>query len=247
MNYLLILPEECTPDGRVTIKGSRARYVKEFHDLTVGLSISALVRGGKIGTASVEYLEEETLTLSLVLHSDPPPKLPCEVIVGLSRPLTVRKVIQAVSLLGVPRLSLVPSYNGEKSYLNSKGLESEAIEGEIIKGLEQSGDSIPPEIVIYRSFGEFLEQGAPELSSARYGLKLIGSTEKDISSLDCGERIDSSRISVLSIGPEAGWSTIERGHFARIGFRSVALGPRILRVETALTVFVAQVQLLLAR
>jgi 16S rRNA (uracil1498-N3)-methyltransferase len=37
----------------------------------------------------------------------------------------------------------------------------------------------------------------------------------------------------LAIGPEGGWSAAEIALFARAGWHSASLGPRILRVETA--------------
>ena len=39
---------------------------------------------------------------------------------------------------------------------------------------------------------------------------------------------------VVAIGPEGGWIDAERASFRDAGFREVDLGPRILRVETAL-------------
>ena len=158
VNFILVLPQELKSDGRVEIEGTRATYVYEFHDLKEGLTVAALCRGGGRGTAKVVSLAPDRIVLEASFRSPPPDKLRIEAIVGLSRPLTVKKVIQAISSLGVPALHLVPSYKGEKSYLTSKGLEPVAIESEINKALEQSGDPIPPDITVYSSFGEFLER-----------------------------------------------------------------------------------------
>jgi 16S rRNA (uracil1498-N3)-methyltransferase len=38
---------------------------------------------------------------------------------------------------------------------------------------------------------------------------------------------------MLAVGPEGGWSAAEIALFARAGWHSASLGPRILRVETA--------------
>ncbi len=45
---------------------------------------------------------------------------------------------------------------------------------------------------------------------------------------------------VLAIGPEGGWIQAELDSLARAGFRQVDLGPRILRVETALAALVGR-------
>ena len=45
---------------------------------------------------------------------------------------------------------------------------------------------------------------------------------------------------VLAIGPEGGWIDAELGSFERAGFRTIDLGPRILRTETALAALVGK-------
>ena len=243
MNYLLVLPEECHEENKAIIRGARAKYVLEFHDLAPGVAVAALVRGGQRGTATVIDINADEITLALSLKSDSPPKLKCDVIVGLCRPLTVRKVIQAIASLGGPTLHLVPSINGEKSYLSSKGLEPEAIELELTKAMEQCGDSIPPKILVHRSFGGFLEHERGKLCSDAYGIKILGSTDANASALKLQKTSTPNQTAVLAIGPEAGWSTGELDHFTRLGFELASLGPRILRVETALVAFLAQLQL----
>lgn len=71
-------------------------------------------------------------------------------------------------------------------------------------------------------------------STARGSLKLILSERSDADSL---ARIDvpqdtEGRI-LLLIGPEGGWSPLERDQARAAGFTSASLGPRILRAETA--------------
>jgi 16S rRNA (uracil1498-N3)-methyltransferase len=46
---------------------------------------------------------------------------------------------------------------------------------------------------------------------------------------------------LLAIGPEGGWNDFERGLLAAHGFRSVSLGPRTLRTDTACIALVALV------
>nr|WP_255203729.1 RsmE family RNA methyltransferase [Myxococcus sp. AM011] len=50
--------------------------------------------------------------------------------------------------------------------------------------------------------------------------------------------------SVLAIGPDGGWVSFEAQLLESHGFRPFSLGPRILRVETAVPVLVGQVALL---
>jgi 16S rRNA (uracil1498-N3)-methyltransferase len=48
---------------------------------------------------------------------------------------------------------------------------------------------------------------------------------------------------VVLVGPEGGWSDAERAELERLGVASVALGPRVLRVETAAVVAAARLLL----
>jgi 16S rRNA (uracil1498-N3)-methyltransferase len=49
---------------------------------------------------------------------------------------------------------------------------------------------------------------------------------------------------LVVVGPEGGWTEVEREHFADTGFHSVHLGPRTLRLETAALGLLAAVQFL---
>jgi hypothetical protein len=48
----------------------------------------------------------------------------------------------------------------------------------------------------------------------------------------------------IAIGPEGGWIDRELETFQEAGFQPVRLGPWILRVETAVTAALAQIELL---
>ncbi|MGZ3460670.1 MAG: RsmE family RNA methyltransferase, partial [Archangium sp.] len=49
---------------------------------------------------------------------------------------------------------------------------------------------------------------------------------------------------VLAVGPDGGWVPFEAELLEAHGFRPVSLGPRILRVETAVPVLLGQLALL---
>ena len=46
---------------------------------------------------------------------------------------------------------------------------------------------------------------------------------------------------MLAVGPEGGWTAAEIALFKHAGWQSVSLGPRILRVETAVIAALAVV------
>jgi 16S rRNA (uracil1498-N3)-methyltransferase len=64
---------------------------------------------------------------------------------------------------------------------------------------------------------------------------LLSETEQSISlGAALNERVASSEaMHAIAIGPEGGWTPEEMSLFVSHGWRSVTLGPRILRAETA--------------
>jgi 16S rRNA (uracil1498-N3)-methyltransferase len=46
---------------------------------------------------------------------------------------------------------------------------------------------------------------------------------------------------ILAVGPEGGWTAVELALFMDAGWHSASLGPRILRVETAVIAALAVV------
>ncbi|HZD46510.1 MAG TPA: RsmE family RNA methyltransferase, partial [Acidobacteriaceae bacterium] len=71
---------------------------------------------------------------------------------------------------------------------------------------------------------------------------LLSETEEDQPLLRVlQESADAASRIMLAVGPEGGWTAAETALFMHSGWRSVSLGPRILRVETAVIAALAVV------
>jgi RsmE family RNA methyltransferase len=102
-----------------------------------------------------------------------------------------------------------------------------------ILGLEQSGDTILPTIRLHRLFVPFVRK---ELSGEIADkLALLAHPRGTIA---VPRNVDQPV--VLAIGPEGGFIERELETFQEIGFTAVSLGPRILRVETAIACLVGR-------
>jgi len=252
VNSLLLLSHEVRDDSCAILEGARARYAFETHGVREGQSMKVAVLGGLRGEGRVLSASLEMVTLALELTCTQVEPIPVTLIVGVSRPQTVKKVIQAAVMFGVSSLHFVRSEQGEKSYLQSRSLDEDQIQEETIKALEQVWDSRPPQIVVHRTFSYFMDNKLPDIvSSAQDGpfhgkvLKLIahpGGTP-----LGCA---DASRVatahSIIAVGPERGWSHEEVETFQRAGFGVVGLGERVVRVELALVFLLGKLALLRA-
>ena len=102
-----------------------------------------------------------------------------------------------------------------------------------ILGLEQAGDTILPAIRLHRLFKPFLREELPKsigdklalLAHPRGAMEAPRNVRQPV---------------VLAIGPEGGFIEQEIQTFREIGFTAVSLGPRILRVETAIACLIGR-------
>jgi len=167
------------------------------------------------------------------LDQPPPEKLPLTLLLALPRPKMLRRVLQTVSSMGVPRLILLNSYRVEKSFWQTPFLEPAAIREQLILGLEQARDTMLPEVIIEKRFKPFVEDQLPGIAAGTVGL--VGHPG-DFPA--CPRAVEQPV--TLAIGPEGGWIPYEVEKLTEAGLQPVQLGARILRVETAVTALLAR-------
>jgi 16S rRNA (uracil1498-N3)-methyltransferase len=250
VNFLIVSPNEFLGPDRIILHNIRASVAARNHPLKIGEEIAIGVVGKGLGRAITTHICQERVELEITSIAQAEPLLYTSLIVGLSRPQTVRKVLHIASVMGATELHLVKTARSEKSYLQSKCLEPEALQEEIFKGLEQAGNVFPPAVTIHRSFSFFVRERLPQLIQERGSpapLCLAGHTRSDrpLSEL-CRNFTPTIKPVFAAIGPEAGWNDEEVEKLAERGFIPLSMGGFVLRVETALTALLAQIALLRA-
>src|SRR5262249_23927754 len=110
---------------------------------------------------------------------------------------------------------------------NSPKLSEDNLRLQSILGLEQAGDTVLPAIRLHRLLTPFVREELPEIIHQRTALLAHPRAETE-----CPRRVN-ERV-ILAIGPEGGFIEREVETFREIGFAPISLGPRVLRVETAL-------------
>jgi 16S rRNA (uracil1498-N3)-methyltransferase len=242
MNSLIIFADEGWEGGVITLRGQRAQQVFYSHEFVVGQEISVARFGGARGKARVEQYSSDHVELSLF---DVRPSLelrPVDLIVGLSRPQTTKKVIQAAVMSGVRSLHFVHTASGEKSYLDSHLLRPECLQVEVVKALEQTGEGVYPPIYVHRTFFGFRDKVLDSLGSTQAHLRLVAAPGDQLMSASVFSQ--RSEALILAVGSEAGWVDREILTLKERGFVGVGLGPRVLRVEVALSFLLGQSLLL---
>jgi 16S rRNA (uracil1498-N3)-methyltransferase len=241
MNSLIVYPDEGWQSGRITLVGSRVRNFNNSGTYQVGDTLRLALFGGDKGEGKVIELSSERIVIDLTWTGPSLELRPIDLIVGLSRPQTTKKVIQAAVMSGVRSLHFVHLYSGEKSYLDSHLFREADLREEISKALEQVWEGRYSDIQVHRDFGGFVSNNTELLSPVDTKLRLIAQPGGVLINSDMCSVNDSA---VIAVGSEGGWSPRELAAFNKLGFVQVGLGARIVRVEIALLYLLGQTLLL---
>jgi RsmE family RNA methyltransferase len=233
VNLLLLEDGDLIAADRALLSGRRLKHLHEVHRAAVGDSLRVGRLDGLMGTGQLLRLDANEAELSITLDQSAPAKLPLTLLLALPRPKMLRRILQTISAMGVPRVVLLNSYRVEKSFWQTPFLEPAALREQLILGLEQARDTVLPEIIIEKRFKPFVEDRLPALAAGSLGL--IGHPGAYPA---CPRAVEQAV--TLAIGPEGGWIPYEVEILHKAGLQPVQLGERILRVETAVTALLAR-------
>lgn len=232
MNLILLNPDDFLSESRVRLTGRRLEHVASIHRAKPGDSLTVGALNGRIGRGVVTRLDD-ALELDVTLDADPPPKLPLTLVLALPRPKVLNRVIAGATSLGVQRLILINAWRVEKSYWKSPRLSYENLLLQRVLGLEQARDTVLPAIELRRLFRPFVEDELPSIAEGTLALVAHPHATDELPR-------DVQRPVTLVIGPEGGFIEQEIASLERAGFTPASLGPRILRVETAVAALVSR-------
>lgn len=233
MNLLLLEPQHFIDERHAELDQRQLRHVLDVHQANKGDELRVGVINGRVGNGIITYLSAEKMQLEVDLDNSPPPALPLTVLLALPRPKMLKRSLQHLTALGVKKIILMNSYRVEKSFWQSPWLNPEKVREQLILGLEQTRDTVMPEVVIEKRFKPFVEDRLPALMAGKRGL-----VAHPVGGESCPHLI--SEPAVLAIGPEGGFIEYEVDKLEQAGFQRIHLGPRILRVETAVTAIVSK-------
>lgn len=228
MNLLLFSAADRCDQGHIRVGGRRLQHLRQVLGARVGDELRVGEIDGLIGTGLIQELDDKRAVLSVALDQPPAGKLPLRLVLALPRPKMLRRMLRTVAELGVGELHLINSYRVEKSYWQTPALTQAAIREQLLQGLEQARDTIVPTVLCHRRFKPFVEDTLPGLARDHDALLAQPGAYPA-----CPR--DSRAPTLLVIGPEGGFIPYEVDKLQAAGCRAVSLGPRILRVETALT------------
>jgi len=169
MNLLLLKPEQATQQV-ATVSGRQLENLLNVQRAQVGDSVRIGLINGLMGQGLIKTLSTEQATIEISLDTPPPPVTPLCLILALPRPKMLRRTLQSVAAMGVKDIYLVNSSRVEKSFWQSPFLQPQAIEEQLILGLEQARDTLMPKLHMRKRFKPFVEDELGDIIKGRQAL-----------------------------------------------------------------------------
>ena len=246
MNLLLFDSKELHNDNTVVLKDKRSAHIIRILGCNVGDSVRAGMINGPVGTGEVIAIVEgkvaAEVTLRFTAESGVPVQPAVDIILGLVRPIMLKKILAQAASLGVGKIFLINANRVEKSFFGASLLKKEKYRPYLVEGLEQARDTYLPQVSIHQRFRPFVEDVIPAIART-YSRMLVahpeaGKSLKQVVGGKTGGR------TLLAIGPEGGWVDFEIDRFIEQSFLPVGLGSRVLRTDTAVVALLSQLMLL---
>ncbi len=234
MNRILIFEQEWSQKQTIEVKDvERLTHINKVIRPRVGDRLKLCLVGHGLACARVESLSDHSLTLKILEHSQGL-LANIHLEVGLSRPLTCKKLLEAGTSLGVGSFSFFHTELSQKSYASSKFFRTGGAERAICHGLSVSG--------VYYQMPSWKLHAPGVFPNSKEKQKYFLSLHTQTTFAKV--RPNFKQAIVIAIGPERDWTEKEEQQLLQNGHRPVSLGPSILKVEAAACVALGQLQLL---
>lgn len=230
MNRILFTAEEI--GNPLPTRDPRAQHLLRVLKVEPGDSVEIGVIDGVIGKATVLEIAATGVVLDVVLAEDGgPPLLPVTCLLGHPRPIVLKRILRDLSAVGVGEILVCGTELGERSYLESALWHDQNFLRYLIEGASQAAATALPRVRTARSVGQALHLVEREEAVIPTRLFFDEGADNAAAGLAFPHRAQPPLI--YAIGSERGWTQRERTLFLNAGWRTVGLGPRVLRVETA--------------
>lgn len=228
MNIVLLdANQDCSRDIWSIEDQRQIKHLNQHLQLRAGDTLKVGVRDGQRYLTEVQSITAQQIMLRPIQTESMPNKVPVHLILALPRPKVLRRMIMDAVTLGVERISLIHSYRVDKSYWQSPFLQQ--LDDYVALGLEQAGDTIVPEIQLYKRFKPFVEDVLPTLISEQRPAYVAHPYAEQSMPHAIAHGCN------LIVGPEGGFIPYEIELLKKNGCQAMSLGNRILRTETAVS------------
>ena len=227
MNIILLHPQDFSTTDTCVLRDQRATHIRTVLKSAVGDTLRVGLVNGLLGSGTVTAIAPDSITLAVCLTDSPPHPLPLTLCLALPRPNMLTRLLRDVTSLGVKTIHLFHSQRVEKSFWQTPALQPDAVREKCLDGLAQAKDTQLPTVHRHTRFTDVLHTVLPALAATHTCVLA------DPFSPQATLTNTLTRPVALLIGPEGGFTPIEREQLLATGCLPLWLGSRILRVETA--------------
>ena len=227
MNIVLLDPRQTESELWSITSKRQLEHLKQHVNVQVGDHLKVGIREGQRYLTEIVEVTEQAVKLKPIQIEAVPAKLPVTLISAMPRPKVLRRLMMDSVTLGVEKIILLHSYRVDKSYWQSPFLQQ--LDDYVTLGLEQAGDTISPEIQMYKRFKPFVEDVLPTFISDQKPAYVAHPYAEQ----QMPHAIQHS--CCLIVGPEGGFIPYEVDLLKKNGCQARRLGNRILRTETAVS------------
>ena len=234
MDYFYVKLEDVTSHG-LTLRGDESKHLVRVLRKNIGDRIFATDGNEMMYEAVIVDIgkTDTHCTIAAMHRKYNEPSVDLTLAVSLIKnPARFEYVVEKTTELGVRTILPISC-----EHTISHNEKHERLEKIALSAMKQCGRSWLPRIQPLQSFRVFIE------NSTHYQLKFIFHEKTDSSHTIASElKLHEDIHSVLiAIGPEGGFTEDETIHANHVGFKSISLGTRRLRTETAAVVAVSHV------
>ena len=230
MNILLI---DKFSSGQIEVTGTQFHHIKNVLKANIGDTVFSGEINGKMGRLEITSLTDSKAVLAGELNQEPPKPLPVKLLLAVSRPKMLKRILRSVSMLGVKEIYLMNSYKVEKSFWKSDLFENNKYQNYLREGLSQCKDTVMPNVYLKKLFKPFVEDELPDIIQGTQG---IVAHPGDFPKFPQGI----NKPLTLAIGPEGGFTDYEVMKLNEVGLATHVIGQRILRMEDAVVSILSQ-------
>ncbi len=221
------------------LRGEQAHHLARVLRATPGMEFD-VVAGDRVWRATVRDVSDEAVSFDLIVETAADTALPLTLLLSVFKFDRMEWAIEKVTELGVSAIVPVLARRTEKHLAQAANKRAERWRRIALEAAKQSRRASIPEIR-----DPLPLQNAIALSPAADAVRLLLTEDEQETSLPTAldAQTGAGRTDAalwLAIGPEGGWTPDEYNAFTQEGrWKTVSLGPRILRAETAAIAAVA--------
>jgi RsmE family RNA methyltransferase len=236
MNIILLRDQDFIDNSEFAIiQDNRLIHIQKVLDPTIGQALKVGLLNGNCGHGIVISINEQAVTLRVVLNHSPQKRHTFDIALALPRPKMLRRILRTIAEYGVENLYLINSARVEKSYWQSPLLHPDKIQNALIAGMERSKDTVMTAVHLHQRFRPFVEDLLPDLCESRRCWITDMAASQSAAEIDIA-----SKPAVVLIGPEGGFVPFEVQLATSTIAQPINLGTRVLSVDTAVTTVLAQ-------